>query len=118
MINIMNFAIIKTGGKQIKVAKGDLVKVEKINGKSAFAKAATGKEGDKVEFKDVLLVKKGNALKIGQPLVKGAKVEAKIINQGRGRKIVVFKYKSKKRYKKKKGHRQSFTQVEILKISA
>jgi len=104
----MNFAIIKTGAKQYRVTKGDLVKIEKI----------TGEPKDKVEFDQVLLVQKDKTVKIGQPLVKGAKVKAEIVKQARAKKVIVFKYKPKKRYKKKRGHRQNYTQVKILKINA
>tara|TARA_Y100000310_G_scaffold300321_1_gene335916 strand:+ start:2240 stop:2551 length:312 start_codon:yes stop_codon:yes gene_type:complete len=101
-------AIIKTGGKQYKVSPGDKIKIEKI----------VGKEGKAISFKDVLLVEKSKKLEIGTPVVKGAKVSAKILSQGKGDKVIVFKYKPKTRYKKKTGHRQLFTEVEITKIEA
>jgi len=102
-----SLAIIKTGGKQYLVSPGQKIKIEKIN-------TSPGKE---VVFNDVLLLmnKKGQ-IKIGQPIVKGAKVKGKVIAQGKGEKIIVFKYKPKKRYKKKQGHRQLYTEVEITKI--
>jgi len=96
-------AVIKTGGKQYIVAPGQKIKIEKIEGKD-------------ITFDRVLLVEKNKKLEIGNPLVKGAKVLAKALSQGKGKKVIVFKYKSKTRYKKKAGHRQSFTEVEILKI--
>jgi len=99
-------AVIKTGGKQYLVEPGQKIKIEKI----------TGKEGKEVIFKDVLLVEKNRKLEIGTPLVKGVKVIGKILSQGKEKKIIVFKYKSKTRYKVKKGHRQPFTEVEISKI--
>lgn len=103
------FAVIKTGGKQYRVAEGDKILIEKL----------TQKEGESFDFNEVLLV--GNAkienLKIGTPLVSGAKVSAKVLEQGKADKKIVFKYTSKTRYKKKKGHRQPFTKVEILKIT-
>ena len=104
----MSFAIIKTGGKQYRVAEGDKVLVEKLD-------LEAGKEFD---FEEVLLITNGKAenAKIGQPLIEGAKVHAKVLEQGRADKKIVFKYHSKTRYKKKKGHRQPFTRVEILKI--
>jgi len=109
-------AVIKTGGKQYIVSPGDKIKIEKLN-KPALAKASAGKkEGQEVIFDEVLLLQKGNKLEIGTPLVKGAKVTGKILSHGKGKKIIVFKYKAKKRYKKKKGHRQPFTEVEITKI--
>jgi len=99
-------AVIKTGGKQYLVEPGQKIKIEKI----------IGKEGKEVVFKDVLLVEKNRKLEIGTPLVKGVKVIGKILSQGKEKKIIVFKYKSKTRYKVKKGHRQPFTEVEISKI--
>lgn len=98
------FAIIKTGGKQYKVSEGDVLLIEKIENK-----------GEKVEFKDVLLVANGE-VKVGKPFVSGAKVEAEIIKEGKGDKKIVFRYKSKTRQRKKKGHRQPYTQVKIMKI--
>ena len=104
----MTFSIIKTGGKQYKVTEGDKILVEKLD-------LETGSEFD---FEEVLLIANGKAenAKIGQPLVEGAKVHAKVLEQGRADKKIVFKYHSKTRYKKKKGHRQPFTKVEILRI--
>lgn len=99
-------AIIQTGGKQYLVSPGKKIKIEKIN----------KKEGEAVSFNEVLLLEKGKKIEIGNPLVKGAKVVGKVISQGKGKKVVVFKYKPKTRYKVKKGHRQPFTEVEILKI--
>ncbi|MDO8494919.1 MAG: 50S ribosomal protein L21 [bacterium] len=106
----MGFAIIKTGGKQYKVAEGDKVLIEKLE-------QEVGKEFD---FEEVLLVTNGSAenAKIGQPFIKGAKVHAKVLEQGKAEKKIVFRYHSKTRYRKKKGHRQPFTKVEILKITA
>lgn len=99
-------AIIKTGGKQYLVKPGDKIKIEKIE----------GKEGKEITFKEVLLAEKNKKLEIGTPLVKGAKVVGKILKQARGKKVIVFKYKPKTRYKVKKSHRQFFTEVEITKI--
>lgn len=104
----MPFAVIKTGGKQYKVAPGQKLKIEKLD----------AKEGAVVHFGEVLLVADGDGVTIGTPFVKGAKVDAKILKQGRDRKKIVFKYHSKSRYRKKKGHRQHFTEVEITKIAA
>jgi len=100
------FAVIKTGGKQYLVSPGDKIKIEKIN----------KEEGEEVIFDNVLLLEKQRKLEIGTPKVKGAKVIGKVVKQGKGKKVIVFKYRSKKRYKVKKGHRQPFTEVEILKI--
>lgn len=102
----MEFAVIKTGGKQYLVAPGQKIKIEKIN----------AGEGDNFIFEEVLLASNGQNLQIGAPLVAGAKVEAKVLKQGRARKIIVFKYHNKTRYRKKQGHRQHFTELEITKI--
>jgi len=99
------FAVIKTGGKQYKVSEGDIINVEKLN----------KKEGEEVVFDEVLLVE-DKKTKIGKPLVKGASVKAKVLEHGRGEKKIVFKYKPKKRQRKKKGHRQPFTRIEIEEI--
>lgn len=101
------FAIIKTGGKQYRVKQGDKIKVEKLD-------AEVGKE---VTMSEVLLLADGDKeLKIGKPLVKGAEVTGKVIKQGRAAKVIVFKYKPKKRYHKKRGHRQAYTELEITNI--
>lgn len=100
-------AIIKTGGKQYKVGVGDKIKVEKLE----------GKEGSKVAFKEVLFVGSDKDMKIGDPLVKGAKVEGKILKTAKGKKVVGIKFKAKKRYKVKFGHRQTMTEVEITAIA-
>ncbi len=105
----MNFAVIKTGGKQYRVSEGDQLLIEKL----------TTPAGEEFDFEEVLLVgnaKPENAV-IGQPLVEGAKVHAKVLAHQKADKKIVFKYHSKTRYKKKKGHRQPQTKVEILKIS-
>ncbi|MDU2639954.1 MAG: 50S ribosomal protein L21 [Finegoldia magna] len=101
------FAIIKTGGKQYKVSEGDIIKVEKIEAKS----------GDKIEFDQVLMVA-GDDVKVGSPVVEGAKVSAEVLDQKKDKKIVIFKFKAKKNYRKKKGHRQPYTLVKIEKIDA
>lgn len=99
-------AVIKTGGKQYLVSPGKKIKVEKLN----------KKEGSEITFNEVLLLEKAKKIEIGTPFVKGAKVIAKVLKQGKDKKIIVFKYKAKKRYKVKKGHRQPFTEVEVVKI--
>ena len=104
----MSLAVIKTGGKQYIVSPGDVIKIEKIDAKA--------KEEKEITFNEVLLLQKGNKLEIGTPFVKGAKVVGKVLRQGKGKKVIVFKYKPKTRYRVKKGHRQPFTEVEILKI--
>lgn len=96
-------AIIKTGGKQYNVEVGSEIYIEKIEGEAS----------DKVTFDEVLLV--GD--KIGTPTVAGAKVEGEIVKQGKGKKITIFKYKAKKDYRNKKGHRQNYTKVKITNIA-
>ncbi len=99
-------AIIKTGGKQYIVTPGQKIKIEKID----------KKEGEDITFNEVLLVEKGKKIEIGTPKVSGAKVIGKILKQGKNKKVIVFKYKAKTRYKKKTGHRQPYTEVEIKSI--
>ena len=114
------FAVIKSGGKQYKVAEGQTIRIEKLPNVS-LGKAASGigeAELSSVVFDDVLLVSNGADLKLGLPKVEGAKVSAKVVKNGRARKVIVFKYRAKKRRKKKAGHRQHFTEVKIEKISA
>ncbi|MBR1629046.1 MAG: 50S ribosomal protein L21 [Lachnospiraceae bacterium] len=101
------YAIIATGGKQYKVAEGDLVWVEKL----------PGEVGDSVTFDQVLVVS-GDDFKVGEPMIAGASVEATIEAQKRDKKVIVYRYKPKKGYHKKNGHRQSYTSVKITKINA
>jgi large subunit ribosomal protein L21 len=98
-------AIIKTGGKQYIVKPGDKLKVEKLE----------KKEGEEFSLSEVLLVEKNNKVEIGNPLVK-ADVTAKVLSHGKGEKIIVFKYKPKKRESRKIGHRQPYTEIEIIGI--
>lgn len=100
------FAVIRTGGKQYVVKPGDRLRVEKLE----------GKPGDLLEIKDVLLVATEGRLEVGRPTLKEATVKVEIIEQGRSPKIIVFKKKPKKGYKRKKGHRQYFTTIEIKEI--
>jgi len=100
------YAIIETGGKQYKVQVGDVVFVEKLN----------AEEGDAVNFDKVLLMSTDSGVTPGKPFVEGAKVEGTVLAQGKAKKIVVFKYKAKKNIRKKQGHRQPFTKVQIDKI--
>lgn len=102
------FAVIKTGGKQYKVQKDDKLLVEKLD----------GEEGAKVTINDVLMVVDGKTTKVGEPLVKGATVEAKVVAQTRGPKITVFKKKRRQNYRRKKGHRQDLTMIQITNIKA
>ena len=99
------YAVIKTGGKQYRVAQGDTLRVEKL----------AGNVGDTVTLSEVLLLG-GDALKIGKPTVAGAAVEAQITAQGRGEKIVVFKFRRRKNYRRKAGHRQPITPLQITSI--
>lgn len=99
------YAIIATGGKQYRVSEGDVIYIEKIDA-----------QVDSTVSFDVLLVGNDGDVKIGTPVVEGAKVEGKVVGQIRGEKIVVYKYKSKKNYRRKQGHRQPYTKVEITKI--
>jgi len=99
-------AVIATGGKQYWVKEGDIIRVEKVD----------QEEGKKVEFNQVLMVNKEGEYIIGRPLVEKAKVTGKVLNQGKAKKIIVFKYKPKKKYRKKTGHRQPYTEVLIEKI--
>ncbi|MBE7082208.1 MAG: 50S ribosomal protein L21 [Clostridiales bacterium] len=99
------FAVIQTGGKQYKVAVGDMVNVEKLE----------LEVGSKVEF-DVLLTSDNGTVVAGNPVVNNVKCVAEVVAQGKGDKIVVYKYKAKKNYRRKQGHRQPFTQIKILEI--
>ena len=101
-------AIIKTGGKQYIVSPGDKIKIEKLD----------IEKGNSVEFSEVLLLEKDNEVKIGTPFIEKAKVIGKVLEQGKAEKVVVFKYKPKTRSRKKKGHRQPFTEVEIQRIES
>lgn len=105
----MQFAVIRTGGKQYKVAEGDTLKIEKLSGDF--------KKGDKVTFDEVLFVDDGKSAKIGTPALSGAKVEATFEDAGRAQKIDVIKYRAKSNYYKKRGHRQPFSKVKITKIA-
>lgn len=102
------YAIIETGGKQYKVHEGDVLFVEKLN----------TPEGETVQFDKVLFVGGGDDVKVGNPLVAGATVQATVNEHGRGKKLTVFKYKPKKNYSRKQGHRQPFSKVTIEKIEA
>ena len=102
------YAIVRTGGKQYQVEAGDTLRVEELQ----------GEVGDTVELDDVLLVVDGETVTVGQPVVEGAKVVAKVLEQGRHKKIIVFKKKRRQGYQVKKGHRQMYTALKIETISA
>lgn len=102
------YAIVATGGKQYKVQEGDVLRVEKL----------AGAVGDAIAFEQVLMVGAGEDVRIGQPVVEGAQVKGTIVQQGKNKKILVFKYKRRKRYRRKQGHRQPFTAVKIEAIEA
>lgn len=103
----MTYAVIKTGGKQYRVAEGDRLRVEKL----------AGDVGAAIKFDHVLMLG-GDQVSVGQPLVKGAEVSGEILAQDRAKKVVVFKMKRRKRYRRRRGHRQSYTEVRITGISA
>jgi large subunit ribosomal protein L21 len=102
------YAVVKTGGKQYRVAAGDILEVEKLD----------GAVGDSITLDEVLLVADGDNVTVGQPMVDGASVTAKITGQHRGKKIMVFRYRPKKRIRVRKGHRQYLTRLEIESINA
>jgi len=102
------YAVIQTGGKQYQVAEGDIIEVEKLNGEA----------GDTVELDKVLMLRTDEDVNVGTPLVKGAAVSATIIGQIRGKKIIVYKFKRRKDYRRKAGHRQAITKLKIDAIKA
>lgn len=102
------YAIIQTGGKQYRVSEGDVIVIEKLEAQA----------GETVAFDEVLTVVQDGSVKIGQPVVAGAKVTGTVVEHGKGKKIRIFKYKSKANYRKRQGHRQPFTKVTIEKIEA
>lgn len=99
------YAVIRTGGKQYRVSQGDSIRVEKLE----------GAVGTKLSF-EPLLVGEGESVKIGQPIVTGAKVTAEIVSHGRGKKVIVFKLRRRKNYRRKQGHRQAYTQLTVRSI--
>jgi large subunit ribosomal protein L21 len=102
------YAIIETGGKQYKVQEGEVLYIEKLE----------VEVGETINFDKVMAVAKEDGLSIGSPIVDGAIVSAKVVSHGKGKKIIIFKMKSKKGYRKKQGHRQPYTKVQIEKINA
>ena len=102
------YAVVKTGGKQYRVAEGDKLRVESL-------KAA---EGDAIELGEVLMLSNGDKVTVGTPIVEGAKVSAKVTAHGRGKKVEIIKFRRRKHYRRQAGHRQNYTEVEITGISA
>jgi large subunit ribosomal protein L21 len=100
----MAYAIIRTGGKQFRVSPGDVIRIPNL---------ADKKEGDTIEFEEVLVAGSDDGVRIGAPTIAGARVTATVLKNGRGPKIIVFKFKRRKHYKRTKGHRQDFTAVKI-----
>ena len=102
------YAIIETGGKQYRVQEGDVITVEKLNVAA----------GETVEFDRVLVLSDGSAVQVGAPVLETAKVFGSVVENGKGEKVIIFKYKSKKDYRKKQGHRQPYTMIKIETLSA
>ena len=102
------YAVIKTGGKQYRVTEGDTLRVEKL----------LGEKGTSIELNDVLAIGEGENMRVGTPVIEGAKVIAQIIGQGKAKKVLIFKKKRRKGYAKKQGHRQLFTSLKIQEIKA
>jgi len=102
----MGYAVIRTGGKQYRVAPGDVIRVEKLG----------GEPGAEVEFTEVLMTSDEGAVRVGAPLVSGARVTAQVVQHGKGKKVLVFKKKRRKNYRRRQGHRQQFTAVRVTAI--
>ena len=102
------FAVIKTGGKQYRVSQGDKLRVESLE----------ANEGDAVNLDQVMMVGEGDKVTVGEPLIAGATVSAKVLNHGRGRKVDVVKFRRRKHYRRQMGHRQNYTEVEITGIQS
>ena len=98
------YAVIKTGGKQYRVAQGDVIEIERL----------PGEPGDELTFEEVLLLGEDETTEVGRPFVEGASVKGKVMAQDRAKKIIVFKMKRRKKYRRKQGHRQELTRVRIL----
>lgn len=102
------YAVIRTGGKQYKVTPGDVLKVETLN----------LKKGDTLEIKDVCMIADGEIITIGKPMLESAKVTAEVVREGRGEKIIIFKHRRRKGYRRTNGHRQNFTEIKVKEITA
>lgn len=102
------YAVITTGGKQYKVSPGDVVKVESLD----------AKKGDTIELKDVYMVADGDKVSVGKPILESAKVTAEVVREGRGEKLLIFKHRRRKGFRKTNGHRQNFTEIKVKEITA
>ncbi len=104
--SLNTYAIVQTGGKQYRVREGDTIRVESL----------PGDEGDEIELDDVLMVSRDGEVVVGTPTVPEAKVRTEVVGHGRDRKVIVFKYKAKTRYRRRRGHRQSYTELKVVGI--
>jgi large subunit ribosomal protein L21 len=104
----MGYAVIRTGGKQYRVTPGDVIRVEKL----------AGEPGTDVEFVEVLMTEDGGSVRVGTPLVSGARVTGQVLQQGKAKKVLVFKKKRRKNYRRHQGHRQQFTAVRVTQIES
>ncbi len=102
------YAVIKTGGKQYRVSPGDIVRVETLN----------AKKGDTIELKEVCLVADGDKISVGKPTIASAKVTAEVVGEGRGEKLLIFKHRRRKAFRKTNGHRQNYTAIKVKEITA
>ena len=102
------YAVIKSGGKQYKVTPGDIVRVESLE----------GQKGDMVEIKDVYMIVDGDKMSVGKPKLDSAKITAEVVEQGRGEKLLIFKHRRRKGYRRTNGHRQNYTAIKIKEITA
>ena len=102
------YAVMNTGGKQYKVAPGDIVRVETL----------AGQKGDMVEIKDVYMIVDGDTISVGKPMLATAKITAEVVEQGRGEKLLIFKHRRRKGYRRTNGHRQNYTAIKVKEITA
>ncbi len=102
------YAVFESGGKQHRIQKGDVIRVEKL----------AAEMGETISFDQILLVGEGDSVKVGEPFVKGAQVVVEVVSQGRGEKITIIKFKRRKNYRRKQGHRQDYTAIRVLDIKA
>jgi large subunit ribosomal protein L21 len=102
------YAVIKTGGKQYKVSPGDVVRVESLD----------AKKGDTIEIKDVCMIADGDKMSVGKPMLASAKVTAEVVDEDRGVKLLIFKHRRRKGFRKTNGHRQNYTAIKVKEITA